>query len=226
MFCLIYYFLPIFLKISLGPSLKHFPSISHFPQDEVSPIHWAKRGAEVLHKKKAKGNCKWVNEVYYLATWFDSIYNLEFRVMQYPMTASSLLCLTGTCPVHYTNVCWYCWSTHWATHVPFALRKWMPFLPQQDPFWLLPTNPFSVPHISWFLTIESARGKGSFGKSVLQPAQSQINAEFRPCCSGLYPLRCWKSVGTDFSQPLWATCFRGWLSPWVTLHSVPAQIFG
>lgn len=45
MFCLIYYFLPIFLKISLGPSLKHFPSVFHFLQDEVS-VSYPLRGGE------------------------------------------------------------------------------------------------------------------------------------------------------------------------------------
>jgi len=36
MFCLIYHFLPIFLRTRLRPILKHFPSISCFPRNEVN----------------------------------------------------------------------------------------------------------------------------------------------------------------------------------------------
>lgn len=204
MFCLIYYFLPIFLKISLGPSLKHFPSVFHFLQDEVSvsyPLRGGGGGGG-RKKKKLKETCKWVKEGYYLATWFDSIYTLEFWVTQYPMTASSLLCLTGTCPVHYRNVCCYCWSTHWGTHVPFALRKRTPFPSPAGPFLTCfhQSQTFlCLPHL---LVSYHRSGERDHLGGLLQPAQSRINTEFRPRCSGLYLLRCWKSVGMDFSQPL------------------------
>jgi len=36
MFCLIYHFLPIFLRTRLRPILKHFPSVSCFPWNEVN----------------------------------------------------------------------------------------------------------------------------------------------------------------------------------------------
>lgn len=144
---------------------------------------WTGGVAEAGRKKKSKEICKRVNEAYYSATWFDSIYTLRFEVMQYLMTTSCLLCLTGSCPAQYINVCLYCWSTHWETRVSFALRKWTPFLPQQDPFWPISSSPFSAPHISCFLIRESAKGKGPFRSSVLHPAQRRINIEFRLCCS-------------------------------------------
>lgn len=114
--------------------------------------------------------------------------------MEYLMTTSSLLCWMGACPAQYINVCWSCWSTHWGICVSFALRKWTPFLPQQDLSWPTIFSPFSASHISCFLVSESARGKGSFRRPVLHPAQIRINTKFRLCCSGIYPKKYWKSV--------------------------------
>lgn len=53
---------------------------------------------------------------------------------------------------------------------------------------------------------------------LLQPAQSRINTEFRPRYSGLYLLRCWKSVGTDFSQPLGNLLQAPWFDSTQFLH--------
>lgn len=153
------------------------------------------------------------------ATCFDSIYTLEVWVLQYPLSGSSLLCLTGTCSVHYINICWYCWSTHEEPmfHL-YSGNKYSSFPSRTISDLLSPVSalclPPRIPLLSWFLIIKSARRKGSFGMSALQPAQNRINTEFRPHCSGIYSLRCWKSIATDSSQPLWVICFSGWLSPW------------
>lgn len=220
MFCLIYYFLSTFLKYISGFQLKTLSidiSFSTGWSVFFLSTEWTGEGAR---KIKSKEICKRVNEGYYLATWFDSIHTLRFEVMQYLMTTSSLLCWTGTCSAQYINVCWSCWSTHWGTCVSSALRKWTPFLPQQDLFWPTSYSPFSASHISCFLIRESPRGKGSFRRPVLHPAQRRINTEFRWCCSGIYQKKCWKSVNnllqwltalpmvwlfTDFQLRFWLT---------------------
>lgn len=167
-------------------------------------IHWVNWGGG--QEKKSKETCKRVKKDYYLATWFDSIYTLRFEVMWYLMTTSNLLCLTGTCPAQFINVCWCCWSTHWGPCVSLALRKWKPFLPQQDLSWPTSFSPFSASPISCFLFRDQAGERDHLGGLyfILLKEGSTLSSDY--VVQGFIQ----KSDGI-----WWTTCVSVWLhSPW------------